>query len=494
MNLDKQRVGDYVLTEQVGQDKTGTVYRGSHATSANPVTVKVLNEKYNKDPALVARFKTQAETLRGIRHPSIVEVVDHGASASGLYLVMEDLAGESLADRLKRDRRLPLAETQRIVAAVAGALAAAHRLRLVHRDLHAENVFLVKAASDGQVKVLGLGLAKILGQPAPGSGREVDQRADIHALGSLAYEMLSGCTPLPGRAAGGSHANQRMRPAPLSTHGVAVPRAVEAAIMKALERKKKRRFSSMAEFAQAFGVVLAPITAVVPEPEPVLVSPPVQPPAAPAVAGPERANTLTGLVRVRARQLGRTMRERRQMLAGIAGVGAAVLAISWLVLRSGGPTGTVANDVKPPQPQVRVVQPPQMRPQPSPSAPSSRVDEILALNQQAVSAYAQSDVRTARALLENADKLAIASGYQNAMVRAQTQVRLGALWIGGQKNPRVGRRYFAKAVAINPEVNLPASMVNPQVRKAFHAVRTRARVASSRGWKRTPRAKHPKGG
>ena len=94
-----------------------------------------------------------------------------------------------------------------------------------------------------------------------------------------------------------------------------------------------------------------------------------------------------------------------------------------------------------------------------------RVDEILALNQKAVSAYAQADFKTARALLQDADKLALASGYQDAPVRAQTQVRLGALYVA-QKNPRVGRRYLAKAVAINPAVRIPPGMMSPQVHKA----------------------------
>jgi hypothetical protein len=220
-------------------------------------------------------------------------------------------------------------------------------------------------------------------------------------------------------------------------------------------------------------------------------STPIKPPPLPPMASPERTNTLGAVVLVRAKELGRTMMGRRQMVAGIAGVGAAIVVITWLVVRSIGPSGAVVNEVVPPPAQVKVNQPPQERPSP-PAVPPSRVDEILALNQKAVSAYAQSDVKTARTLLEDADKLAIESGYQDAMVRAQTQVRLGALWIGGQKNPRVGRRYLAKAVAINPGVNLPASMANPQVRKALQAVRAKARVASSRTPKRALKARHPK--
>src|SRR5687768_4204017 len=99
MNLEKQRVGDYLLGEQLRQDATGTVYRGSHAASANEVAVKILPANFTQDPALVARFKKEAETLHRIKHPGIAEVIDHGVSPHGLYLVTEGLAGESLADR-----------------------------------------------------------------------------------------------------------------------------------------------------------------------------------------------------------------------------------------------------------------------------------------------------------------------------------------------------------------------------------------------------------
>jgi eukaryotic-like serine/threonine-protein kinase len=259
MNLEQQRLGDYVLAERLAEDTTGTLYRAVHATQKTEVAVKVLHAKYRNDPALVARFKQAAKNLGGVNHPGIAQVLDHGESASGLFLVMEKLVGETLAARLKRERRLSLKETQEIVGAVASALAAAHRQRIVHRKLDADSVFLVGGDAGTAVKILGLGLAKLLGHKESGSGKDVDQRADILALGSLSYEMLSGQAPVPvsvqpsERQPGGP----RPKAARLSTLDVTVPSAVEAAIMKALEGKKKRRFSSMAEFARAFGAPFA---------------------------------------------------------------------------------------------------------------------------------------------------------------------------------------------------------------------------------------------
>jgi serine/threonine protein kinase len=507
MNLKQHRLGDYVLAEQLRQDKTGTVYRAVHATSGKPVAVKVLHDKYSQDSGVVGRFRSEAGSLGRLKHPGIVAVLDHGESADGLYIVMESLEGESLAERLERERRLSLAETQRIVGDVAGALAAAHRQRIVHRDLRAEEVFLVGAAgsADRAVKIFDLGLAKILGERATATaglgGKDVDQRADIHALGQLAYQMLCGQTPplvsAPDVGAAGA-APARKRPAPLSTQGVTVPAAIEAAIMKALAPKKKRRFSSMAEFAQAFGVTLTP--AAPPPPgldvapaaaatEPLVRSkPPLAPPSPPASPVPERANTLSGIA-AQVRELGRSALERRQVMAVFAAVAAAAFVVVWFAVRSGGPTGPVVVDVNPPRPkkpEATLVVPPSKQP-PPPANPGSRVDEILALNEKAVSAYAQSNVKAARSLLEDADKIAVSNGYQDAMVRAQTQVRLGALWMGGQKNPRVGRRYFAKAVAINPAVKLPNEMTSPTIRKAL--LREKARVSKARAQKPATKGK-----
>jgi hypothetical protein len=140
-----------------------------------------------------------------------------------------------------------------------------------------------------------------------------------------------------------------------------------------------------------------------------------------------------------------------------------------------------------PPPAVAVKKPEEGHPT-APAAPS-RVDEILALNQKAVSAYARSDVKSARALLQEADRLAVASGYRDAMVRAQTQVRLGAVAIAGQRNPRVGRRYLAKAVAINPAVKLPDDLATPATRKALIREKTRIAHAKARGKKSLVRGK-----
>jgi eukaryotic-like serine/threonine-protein kinase len=514
MTLNTQHPGDYVLTEQLSQDTTGTVFRAVHATSKNKVAIKVLREKYAKDTDLIARFKRDASNLRRFKHPGVVEVLDHGESEHGLYLVLQDLAGESLADRLKREGRLPLAETQRIVGAVASTLAAAHRLRIVHRDLTPSSIFLGEAGSDGDagrvVKVLDLGLAKLLAGPAATGAKGVDQRADIHALGRLAYQMLSGQAPVPENTENLGPPGERQRPARLSAHGVTVPSSVEAAISKALDRKRKRRFSSMTEFARALGVPIMPAPVPAPEPdserepefevelelelepEPAPVAARVAPPPLPPPLPSRSAASRLAMVSARVREAGRAAKRRPRTVAVVAAASAAAVAIGAFAVRSDGPSGALAVVTNPPPPaRVDVARAPRPSPSVAPPSAPTRVDEILALNQKAVSAHAQSDYKTASALLQDADKLALASGYKDAPVRAQTQVRLGALYLG-QNKPRVGRRYLARAVAINPAVRIPASMLNPQVHKALIAAKNKARVAKNAAQKRGSKSQPPR--
>jgi hypothetical protein len=505
--LNTQHLGAYVLTEQLRQDATGTVHRGVHATTNEPVTIKLLPEQYGQDPELVARFNRVVELLRSLDHPAIVKILDHGESPQGLYLVMERLTGEPLDERLKRESRLPLEETQRIVGAVAGALAAAHRVRLVHRDLSAASIFLVQPPAEGEpaeVKLLDLGLARLI-EPATvpagksaASSRGMDKRADIKALGRVAYRLLSGEAPVESGADEAGN-DVRKRPARLSTHGVTVPQSVEAAILKALHPKKKRRFSSMTEFAVALGADIEPELEpeILDSPEPdVLESPepevevemadgdlaslaerpqppplpaprttasqlePIEPmgPVAPPVLGPTR-----------------TAQRRPKVVAIAAAASVAVLAGGWLVVRSVSQSGTVA--VAPPAPIAVARTVDVARAVPAPAAPT-KVDEILALNQKAVSAYEQGDVKTARGLLLQADRLALDSGYKDAPVRAQTQVRLGALFVA-QKKPRLGRPYLIRAVAINPAVRIPPGMMSPKVHKTLIATKQKARLAKN---------------
>jgi hypothetical protein len=508
MNLTQQRLGDYVLSERITHEGaadgvgTGVLYRAVHATSNHEVIVRVLDERFGKASELAARFASELEGLRRLEHPAIARVLEHGVALQGFYVVLENLVGETLAARLRRER-LPLAETQRIVGHLASALAAAHRERIAHGALTAESIFL----ADGAPKIVDLGPSNLAPDAAEAG---FDQRADIRALGSLTYEMLSGQPPrTPAPVASGeddeaaeANPNARKGPARLADLGVTVPASVETAITKALARKKKRRFSSMVEFAEALGVPIAvsaggslrrtqptrPVVRKTQAMHAVAPKAPPPPPGATKVTMPVLP-AAEAAPRVGLAPLARGLK-RPALFAIVGGAAAAAFLVVWFALRSGG-DAKVVNDNHPAattKPQLAANVPAKgvdlaVAPK-APAAAPSRVDEILALNQKAVTAYGKADYKAARTLLLDADRLAVESGYKEAPVRAQTQVRLGALWIAGQKKPRVGRRHLAMAVAINPAVNLPPGMTTPAVRKVFNAVRDKAQPAKSRAGKR----------
>lgn len=209
------KVGRYTITGELGRGAMGVVLRGIDPTLDRPVAVKViglpgtgggLNEE------LTARFLREAKLAARINHPGVVTIFDSGQDNELLYLVMELVEGESLAQRIKRGDYPSRAEALKIVAAVADALAAAHALGVVHRDVKPANILLTK---DGRVKVSDFGVAKAMGEateltrtgmtvgspaymaPEQVRGERVDPRADIFSLGVILYELLLHRKPFP---------------------------------------------------------------------------------------------------------------------------------------------------------------------------------------------------------------------------------------------------------------------------------------------------------
>jgi len=220
-------VGSYRILGPLGTGGMGTVYCAEHALIGKPAAVKVLLPQYVRDRGIVARFFNEARAVSAIDHPGIVELYDFGYMDDGsAYIVMELLRGETLASRIASRGRLVEAEVITIVRGIAGALGAVHAKGIVHRDIKPENVFLVpdvEAATGERVKVLDFGIAKLADEPgalkqtstdamlgtplymAPeqcrGAG-QVDHRADLYALGCVAFEMLAGVPPFVGEGAG----------------------------------------------------------------------------------------------------------------------------------------------------------------------------------------------------------------------------------------------------------------------------------------------------
>jgi TolB-like protein/Tfp pilus assembly protein PilF len=197
----------------------GEVYQAHDAKLGRDVAIKVLPEAFAHDPERLSRFQREAKMLAALNHPNIATIHGMEQSNGTSYLVMELVAGETLADRVKREGAVPVEEALRISIQIAEALEAAHEKGIIHRDLKPANV---KVTPEGRVKVLDFGLAKafaedsaqdlsqlptvtvmgteegkILGTPAYMSpeqarGKAVDKRTDIWAFGCVLYELMTG--------------------------------------------------------------------------------------------------------------------------------------------------------------------------------------------------------------------------------------------------------------------------------------------------------------
>ena len=272
-----ETIGNFRLVGRLGRGGMGEVYLGEQTSIGTKVAVKVLSEIVSSDSEHLQRFFNEARAVSKIQHAGIVKIFDVGIHSSGhAYLVMEFLDGESLAARLRRVGRLPVAEIADIGKQIASVLAATHAAGVTHRDLKPDNVFCVpdrELASGERVKVLDFGIAKLsgtlanvspqtvgaMGTPAYmapeqwGDASKVDWRADLYSLGCLAFEMACGRPPFAASniaEACGKHLNET--PPKPSDLVAAVPRELDALIADLLEKKPGARPASAAVVARRF--------------------------------------------------------------------------------------------------------------------------------------------------------------------------------------------------------------------------------------------------
>jgi serine/threonine-protein kinase len=258
----------YDVERELGAGGMSTVYLAHDLKHDRKVAVKVMR------PELAAaigaeRFLAEIKLTANLQHPHILPLFDSGAADSFLYYVMPFVEGESLRDRLIREKQLPVADAVRIATEVASALDYAHRHNIIHRDIKPENILL----HDGQALVADFGIALAaskaggsrmtetgmsLGTPhymspeqAMGE-REITARSDVYALGAITYEMLLGEPPFTGPTAQSIVAKvMTEKPAPLRARRETVPPQVEEAVLTALAKLPADRWGSAAEFSAA---------------------------------------------------------------------------------------------------------------------------------------------------------------------------------------------------------------------------------------------------
>jgi serine/threonine-protein kinase len=266
----------YRLERELGRGGMGVVFLATDTTLDRRVAVKVIHPELAAHSSIARRFLAEARTIAKVRHPGIVAVHSAGTHEGLLYYVMDEVAGESLRQRLAREGRLPPGEVTRIVGDLASALDAAGRAGVVHRDVKPENVLLDVAS--GRAMLADFGIARAMagessaastGQgvavgtpsymsPEQAAGEEVDGRSDIYALGVVAYEMLAGHPPFVGtnRVVVSRHIAER--PVPIERARPDCPRPLAAAIMRALEKQPADRWQSGEAFREALTTEPAP--------------------------------------------------------------------------------------------------------------------------------------------------------------------------------------------------------------------------------------------
>ncbi len=265
-----KEIDDYRVDEILGYGGMGIVYKAENQALGRTVALKVIAPRLARDEAFIKRFRREARALAQLYHPNIVLVFALRQVDLGLYIAMEYVEGQTLAERLEVDRPVAMHQALPLIKQLLAALDYAHERGVIHRDLKPRNIMLNEA---GEVKVMDFGLAKMLGEgsgdttgsamragtlcymsPEQAKGlKNVDQRSDLFSLGLILYEMLSGRLPFN---KDDSEFNilkaivEEKLPSP-HTFNPALTRSLSKIIMKALEKKPKKRYQSAGEMLAA---------------------------------------------------------------------------------------------------------------------------------------------------------------------------------------------------------------------------------------------------
>jgi tRNA A-37 threonylcarbamoyl transferase component Bud32/tetratricopeptide (TPR) repeat protein len=273
----KTIVGDsYRIEKELGGGGMSRVFLAEEVELARRVVIKVLPPEMaaevNKE-----RFHREIQLAAKLQHPHVVSLLTAGAEGDLLYYVMPYIEGESLRAKLSREGELPVGEAVRLLEEVVDALAYAHSEGVVHRDIKPDNVLLSRdhavvtdfgvskavSASSGASSLTSLGVA--LGTPAymapeqAAADPHTDYRADIYAAGAMAYEMLTGRPPFTAptpQAVMAAHVSEV--PEPVTRHRSAVSEALNALVMRCLEKKAADRWQSAAELVPLLKAMATP--------------------------------------------------------------------------------------------------------------------------------------------------------------------------------------------------------------------------------------------
>jgi serine/threonine-protein kinase len=374
--------GRYVVEALLGQGGMGFVYAARHAIIDKRVAIKVLRKEAAQDEASAQRFIAEAKAASKIGHQNIVDITDFGVLQHGhAYFVMEFLDGPILSKLSGSGLYLEPKRAIGIAIQIARGLHAAHQKGIIHRDLKPENIFVLER--DGQndvVKIVDFGIAKdtrssrkltqvgmVLGtpeymSPEQATGQPTDHRVDMYALGCILYEMLIGEVPFKGENSNKTltkHVFESVTPPSQRRPDLEIPPALEAVVLRTLEKKPNDRYGDMkelmSELERVDGELRSALAVATPTPTPTPLASPPSPP-------PEDAHPDTEQNEVVA-----VPRSRSGLYLAL-GVAAVALAIGVMALTGG------KKKPPPPLPAVATPEPPKA-PEPAPPAPAPAAPE-----------------------------------------------------------------------------------------------------------------------
>jgi serine/threonine-protein kinase len=265
-------IGGYILRKHVGEGGTALVFRADHPERGT-AAVKILRGRQAADPVAVKRFLKEGEFGVRASHPNIIRTYDFGEQDGLYYLALEWAEGEPLADFMSSSGRIAPALAAKIIGQLGEALGAAHRAGIIHRDLKPANIMY--DPSTQTARLLDFGIARdqeesseqrltkagffvgTLQYVAPEalSGELVGEQADVYSLATIAYHLLAGKLPFPGRTPRELF-QQLLTQTPVALNsaveGTKFSPALEAVVMRGLERDQAKRWKTVAEFATAF--------------------------------------------------------------------------------------------------------------------------------------------------------------------------------------------------------------------------------------------------